>query len=140
MVVEARRRRDSEVVDDNEEEVLVVTDGSDEEGPQIRLLRSVLLASSKPKSKIRNYDGCLSTEVLLDWISELDKYYKCEEVSKDRRVKFAAIELKGHMALWWDSVQAERRRMNKLLIKKWPRMVAKMKGIFLPKDYQIALH
>ena len=30
--------------------------------------------------------------------------------------------------------------MNKLPIKKWLRMVAKMKGSFFPKDYQIALH
>jgi len=43
-----------------------VTDGLDEEGPEIRLLRSVLLASSKPKLEIPNYDGNLSTEVLLD--------------------------------------------------------------------------
>lgn len=53
---------------------------------------------------------------------------------------FAATKMKGHTTLWWDSVQVERRRMNKLLIKKWPRMVAKLKDKFLSKDYQIALH
>lgn len=47
--VEARRRRDPEVGDDNEEETVVASDGSNEEGPKIKLLRSVLLASSKPK-------------------------------------------------------------------------------------------
>eukprot|EP00253_Pinus_taeda_P034455 PITA_34455 len=36
---EARRRRDPEVGDDNEEEAIVTTDGSDEEGPEMRLLR-----------------------------------------------------------------------------------------------------
>eukprot|EP00253_Pinus_taeda_P021135 PITA_21135 len=30
--------------------------------------------------------------------------------------------------------------MNKLPIKKWPRMVAKLKGRFLPKDYQVELY
>lgn len=64
----------------------------------MRLLRSVLLASSKPKPEFPNYDGSLSTEVLLDWISELDKYFKCEEFSEDCRVKFAATKLKGHVA------------------------------------------
>lgn len=122
------RRRDLVVGDDRKEEVVVATNGSDEEGLEIRLLRSVLLASSKPKPKIPNYDGSLSTEVLLDWISELDKYFECEEVSKDLRVKSVATKLKGHAALWWDSVQAERRWMNKFPIKKWPRMVTKMKG------------
>ena len=140
MVVEERRRRDSKVGDDSEEEVVVVTDGLDEEGPKIRLLRSVLLASSKPKLEIENYDGSLPTKVLLDSISKLDKCFECEEVSEDQRGKFIATKLKGHASLWLDSVQAERRRMNKFPIKKWLRMVAKMKGRFLPKDYEIALH
>ena len=64
--VEAGSRRDSEVGDDSEEEAVVTIDGSDEEGPKIKFLRSNLLASSKPKPKIPNYDGSLSTEVLLD--------------------------------------------------------------------------
>ena len=64
--VEAGRRKDPEEGDNSEEEAVVVIDGSDEEGPEIRLLRSVLLASSKPKPEILNYDGSLSTKVLLD--------------------------------------------------------------------------
>lgn len=55
--IEVGRRRDPEVGDDSEEEVVVMIDGSDEEGPEIRLLRLVLLASSKPKPEILNYDG-----------------------------------------------------------------------------------
>lgn len=116
--VVAGRRRGPKVGDDNEEEAVVTTDGSDEEGPEIKLLRSVLLASNKPKPEIPNYDGILSTEVLLDWISELDKYFGCEEVSEDRRVKFVTTTLKGQATLRWDNVQVERRRLNKLPIKK----------------------
>jgi len=73
--VEAGRRRDPELGDDSEEEAVTATDGSDEEAPELRLLRSVLLASSKPKTEISTYDGSLSADVLLDWISELDKYF-----------------------------------------------------------------
>jgi len=103
-------------------------------------LKSVLLASSKPKPELSNYDGSLSTEVLLDRISELDKYSECEEIGEDRKVIFAATKLKWHATLWWDSVQVERRSLNKPPIKKWTRMMAKLKGKFLPKDYQIVLH
>jgi len=67
-------------------------------------LRLVLLASSKPKPEISNYDGSLSTEVLLDSISEVEKYFECEEIRKDRKVKFVATKLKGHMGLWWGTV------------------------------------
>eukprot|EP00253_Pinus_taeda_P002743 PITA_02743 len=138
--VEAGRRRDLELGDDSEEEVVTATDGSDDEAPELRLLRSVLLASSKPKTNISNYDGSLSADVLLDWISELDKYFENEEVSEDRRVRFAATKLKGHALLWWDSVQADIKQMNKLRIRKWSRMVAKLKGRFMPKDYQVELY
>ena len=48
--------------------------------------------------------------------------------------------LKGHASLWWDSVQTERRRKNKPLIKSWDKMVAKMRAKLLPKDYQLILY
>jgi hypothetical protein len=48
--------------------------------------------------------------------------------------------LKGHASLWWNSVQAERRKKNKLLIKRRDRMVAKMRAKFLPKDYKLYLY
>eukprot|EP00253_Pinus_taeda_P022922 PITA_22922 len=134
--VEAGRRRDPELGDDSEVEAVAATDGLDEEAPELRLLRSILLASSKPKTEISNYDGSLSADILLDWISELDKYFENEEVREDKRVKFVATKLKGHALLWWDNVQADRKRLNKLPIRKWSRMVAKLKGRFLPKDYQ----
>eukprot|EP00253_Pinus_taeda_P025066 PITA_25066 len=126
--------------DASEEEVEVTADGPEGESAEVRLLKYILIASSKPKPELPTYDGSLSIEVLLDWISEMEKHFECEEVSEDRRVKFAATKLKGHAALWWDSVQNERKRLNKALIKTWSRMVAKLKGRFLPRDYQIALH
>ena len=112
----------------------MTTDGFDEEGLETRMLRSVLLSSSKPKPEIQNYDGRLSTEVLLDWINELDNISSVKRSVKTK-VKFTATKLKGHAVLWWDNVQAERITMKKLPINKWPRMVAKLKGRFLPKDY-----
>ena len=48
--------------------------------------------------------------------------------------------LKGHAALWWDSVQAERNKKNKPVIKIWDKMIAKMRGKFFPKDYQLSLY
>eukprot|EP00253_Pinus_taeda_P033425 PITA_33425 len=138
--VEAGKRRDPELGDVSDEEVEAPADGAEGDSPEVRLLKSVLLSNSKPKPELPTYDGSLSIDVVLDWISEMDKYFECEEISKDRRVKFAATKLKGHATLWWDSVQNERKRLNKPPIKTWARMVAKLKGRFLPRDYQIALH
>eukprot|EP00253_Pinus_taeda_P025668 PITA_25668 len=121
--VEAGRRRDPELGDDSGEEAVVIAEESEEETQEVKLLRSVLLTSNKPKLEIPNYDGNLSADVPLDWMSELDKYFEKEEISEDKRVRFVATKLKGHATLWWDNVQEDRKRMNKLLIKKWPRMV-----------------
>jgi len=133
--VEAGRRRDPELGDVSDEEVGAPAGEDDGDTPEVRLLKSVLLSNSKPKPELPTYDGSLSIDVVLDWISEMDKYFECEEISEDRRVKFAATKLKGHATLWWDSVQNERKRLNKPPIKTWARMVAKLKGRFLPRDY-----
>lgn len=138
--MEAGRRRDLEGGDDNEEENIATPDGSNDEGPEIKLLSSVLLASRKPRPELSNYDASLSTEALLDKICELDKYFEYEEISKDKRIRFVVTKLKGHAALWWDNVQVERKRLNKPLIKKWDKMIARMKSKFLPKDYQNSLY
>ena len=53
---------------------------------------------------------------LIDWISEMDNYFEYEEIDKNKRVKFAVTCSKGHVALWWDNVQAERRKKDKPLI------------------------
>eukprot|EP00253_Pinus_taeda_P004138 PITA_04138 len=96
--------------------------------------------SHKPRHELPTYDESLSADVLLDWLSEVNKYFEFEEASEDKQVKFAAPKLKGHASLWWDSIQAERKRLHKQPIKKWARMEAKMKEKFLPKDYQIMLY
>ena len=62
-------------------------------------------------------------------------FFDYEEMGEDKRVKFAVTKLKGHAALWWDGVQAERRRAGKQPIKSWTRMVAKLRGKFLPSYY-----
>eukprot|EP00253_Pinus_taeda_P007847 PITA_07847 len=137
--VEAGRQRDPELGDQSEEEIVAAAEASDEEAQELRLLRSILLASSKPKTEISNYDGSLSADILIDWISELDKYFENQEIREDKKVKFAATKLKGHALLWWDNVQADRKRLNKTPIRSWARMVAKLKGKFLPEDYQVEL-
>jgi hypothetical protein len=54
-------------------------------------------------------------------------------------VRHAVTRLKGHATLWWDELQAERKRKGKHKTKNWDRMVAKIKEKFMPKYYQINL-
>jgi len=64
--VEAGRRRDPEIGDDSEVETEPAIDGLEGESLEVRLLRSVLVVSSKHKPKLSTYHGSLSIEVLLD--------------------------------------------------------------------------
>ena len=79
----------------------------------MKLLRFLLDSNSKPKPSLSNYDGNFSAEGMIDWIGELDQYFDNEQIEEDKKVKLVVTRLKGHVALWWDSVQAKRKKKNK---------------------------
>ena len=54
-------------------------------------------------------------------------------------MKFVVTKLNGHATHRWDGVQVERIRLSKWLIKNWNKMVTKLRGNFLPGDYQLSL-
>jgi hypothetical protein len=69
----------------------------------------------------------------------MDKYFDYEDVKEEKKVRHVVTRLKGHVVLWWNELQADRRITRKKNIKSWDRMVAKLKVKFMPKDYQINL-
>jgi hypothetical protein len=104
-----------------------------------RLIKAITRMSSKTKMDIPAYEGSLDAEELLDWIRALDTYFAYEDIEEDKKVRHAVTKLKGHVALWWDELQANRRSKGKQKFKRWDRMIAKMKEKFIPRDYQITL-
>jgi hypothetical protein len=116
------------------EEEVIAEDASTE-----RLIRAISRMSSKTKMDIPVYEGSLNAEELLDWIRALDTYFDYEDIEEDKKIRHVVTKLKGHAALWWDELQAERRSRGKQKIKSWDRMIAKMKVKFIPRDYQITL-
>jgi hypothetical protein len=81
----------------------------------------------------------LNVEELLEWINALDKYFDYEEIDDEKKLKHVVMRLKGHAALWWDELQADKIRKCKPVIKSWDRVVAKLKDKFVPKDHQLNL-
>jgi hypothetical protein len=116
------------------EEEVTAEDASTE-----RLIRAISRMSSKTKMDIPIYEGSLDAEELLDWIRALDTYFDYEDIEEDKKIRHVVTKLKGHAALWWDELQADRRSKGKQKIKSWDRMIAKMKAKFIPRDYQITL-
>jgi hypothetical protein len=90
----------------------------------MRVLKSILSSSSRPKVEILTYSGSLVPEELIDWIIALDKYFDYEEVNEDKQVKFFVTRLRGHATLWWDGVQEERNTRTKPILRAgvewWP--------------------
>ena len=79
----------------------------------MRFFKSVLGSTSRPRLEVSAFAGGLNLEELIDWINEMNKCFDYEEMGEEKRVKFAFTRLKGHATLWWDGVQAERRRVGK---------------------------
>ena len=117
--METDRRRDREAGDVSEPEDEEQREEAKpmQETPELRYFRLILGATSRPKPEFSTHDGSLNAEHLIEWISELDKYFEYDEIEEDKRVKLAVTRLKVHASLWWDSVQVESRRKNKPLIK-----------------------
>jgi hypothetical protein len=116
------------------EEEVAVEDASNE-----HLIKAIARMGAREKMDILVYEGNLDAEEILDWIRALDTYFDYEYVEEDKKVKHVFMRLKGHAALWWDELQADRRCKGKQKIKSWDRMIAKMKAKFIPRDYQITL-
>jgi hypothetical protein len=112
---------------------------SAEDASTERLIRAISRMSSKTKMDILTYEGSLNAEELLDWIRAMDTYFDYEDIEEDKKIRHAVTKLKGHAALWWDELQADRRSKGKQKIRNWDRMIAKMKTKFILRDYQITL-
>jgi hypothetical protein len=78
-----------------------------------RLIKAIARMSSKTKMDIPVYEGSLNAEELLDWIRALDTYFDYEDIEEDKKVRHVVTKLKGHAALWWDELQADRRCKGK---------------------------
>jgi hypothetical protein len=106
-----------------EEEEVAAEDAANE-----RLIRAIARMGAREKMDIPVYEGNMDAKELLDWIRALDTYFDYEDVEEDKKVKHSVTRLKGHAALWWDELQAERHCKGKQKIKNWDRMIISSKN------------
>jgi hypothetical protein len=99
----------------------------------------VTKVGATPKMEVPMYEGNLNVDGFLDWINGMDIQFDYKEVVENNKFKHIVTRLKGYATLWWDELKADRRRKEKAKIRSWDNMVAKFKGKFMPKDYQLNL-
>ena len=103
--MDAMERRQPIYLEDISEPEIEEAEENAEIPPNMRLLKTVLGYVVKPKIEVSSFAGGLNLEELVDWINEMNKCFDYEEMSEDKKVKFAVTKLKGHVALWWDGVK-----------------------------------
>ena len=136
MEIAQRRAPGARDISEFQEEEVEVEENVVEDAAQYHLIKVVSKIGARARIEVPMYEGNLEVEELLDWVCAMDKYFDYEDIEEDKMVNHAMTILEGHVALWWDELQAEHRSKGKKKIKNWDRMVAKLKSKFIPKDYQ----
>lgn len=66
------------------------------------LLRFLSRENDKPTIVVSCYDEILEKNVVLGWITKMDKYFEYEGTRNKKKVKIPVTKLKGHASVWWD--------------------------------------
>ena len=88
------------------------------------------------KVELPSFNGNVSIEEYLDWVSEVEKFFDYMSTADDKQVYLVVYKLKGGASAWWDRVQLNCIRERKLPIQSWRRMKRLMVDWFLPPNYQ----
>ncbi|GJS61835.1 transposon ty3-I gag-pol polyprotein [Tanacetum coccineum] len=84
---------------------------------------------------VPTFYGSMNGEDFLDWMTELDTFFKFYEIPMDNRVNLVAYKLKGDAQSWWKNLQTVRERQGKLPIVSWERMERELRRRFLPPNH-----
>ena len=88
------------------------------------------------KVELSAFNGNVSIEEYLDWVSKVEKFFNYMGTAYDKQVCLVAYKLKGGSSAWWDRVRLNRTYERKLWIRSWRRMKRLMADQFLPPNYQ----
>jgi len=88
------------------------------------------------KVELPSFNGNVSIEEYLDWISEVEKFFDYMGTPDDKQMCLVAYKLKRGVFSWWDRVQLNWTHERKLQIRLWRRMKRLMTDWFLPPNYQ----
>lgn len=84
--------------------------------------------------------GNRDPEAYLDWVHNVEVYFKWHEVATRHRLQFAEAKLKGTTLMWWQQYKESYARENLGIILTWDEMKATMNKRFKPQDYRQRSH
>ena len=54
------------------------------------------------KVELPSFNGNVSIEEYLDWVSEMEKFFDYMSIADDKQLCLVAYKLKGGAFAWWD--------------------------------------
>ena len=64
------------------------------------------------KVELPSFNGNVSIEEYLDWVSEVEIFFDYLGTANDKQVCLMAYKLKGGASAWWDRVDRKSTRLN----------------------------
>ena len=91
-----------------------------ERDPDSQLLKSI-------KIDVPTFDGRHDPQLFLNWTQQHDKYFTWYDLTKPRKVKFAAMKLIGQASQYWTNLVNMRAARDQEPIDTWRRMKDELK-------------
>ena len=82
--------RNHEHIGDTSDEEVPKEEETTIETPEVKILKSIIGASSSSRADVPFYSGSLNPEELIDWINAMNKHFDFAEVKEDKQVRFVA--------------------------------------------------
>ena len=74
---------------------------------------------SSIKINAPSFDGALEPQLFLDWIKEMDSYFKWYSMSEEQKVSFVAMKLTGQASQYWANLKTLRELRGEHPIGTW---------------------
>lgn len=81
----------------------------------------------------------IDPNAFLDWMADMDHFFKWHSMSEGRRVRFAKMKLIGLTKLCWTNLELQLKRTGEVSIVDWFEMKDKPKEKHLPLPYKSRL-
>lgn len=89
-----------------------------------------------PRTKVKitmpKFVGGADPEAYQKWEIRVDKIFRMQDFSEDRKIKLASLEFEDYALLWWEKVQNDHRDNGQPPIITWEAMKREMRTPFVP--------
>jgi hypothetical protein len=91
---------------------------------------------ARVKLSIPKFTGKESADEYLEWAEQCDQIFRVHNLSDQRCVNLASVELSGYALTWWNQVQENQLDLGFGYINTWEEMKRVMRRRFVPSSYQ----